>query len=223
MIFAQGRTGSSLLRSLLNSHPYVRCDGEILNEKVEDPIGYVEGLAAKSPQPVYGFKVKIYQLADAQQVDPRGFLEELRKRSYRIIYLRRTNLLRHVISNEFAVARDSYHDRADGPRPAIEVNPDKVLTLMRRRQNHLENEAAVLEGFDYLPLEYEQDLLRSDRHQATADAVFAHLGLEPASVATDLFRSVSGSLADRIANYDELSAAVESSEFAHFVNDPEYR
>ena len=73
VIFAQGRTGSSLLRSLLNAHPEVRTEGEILGRPVIDPVRFVERHATVSSPPVFGFKVKIYQLSDIQGVDPRAF------------------------------------------------------------------------------------------------------------------------------------------------------
>lgn len=222
VIFCQGRTGSSLLRSLLNSHPDVRCEGEILVDPVAEPIEFLRETARNPARPVFGFKVKIYQLTDAQKVDPREFLSELRVQSYRIIYLRRNNLLRHAISNTFAEARRSYHDRSTGPRPSLAVDPAQLIGVMQRRQKHLDNEAVVLEGFEYLTVEYERDLLDPRQHQPTADRVFAFLGLEPVSVATDLSRSVSGSLSDRIANYDELAAALDGTEFSHFLTDPAY-
>jgi LPS sulfotransferase NodH len=222
VIFCQGRTGSSLLRSLLNSHPAVRCEGEILADPVADPLKFLEETARSSAKPVFGFKVKIYQLADAQNVDPQEFLGDLRDRSYRIVYLRRNNLLRHAISNTFAEARRSYHDRSAGPRPSLTVDPGQIIGVMQRRQKHLENEAAVLEGFDFLTVDYEKDLLDPMQHQSTADRVFTFLGIEPAAVETDLSRSVSGSLSERIANYDELAAALEDTEFSRFLTDPSY-
>jgi hypothetical protein len=222
VIFGQGRTGSSLLRSLLNSHPAVRCEGEILADRVEDPVAFVERLAATSTKPVFGFKVKIYQLTDAQQTDPRAFLDELRKRSYRIVYLRRNNLLRHAISNEFAEARSSYHDRSEGPRPSLTIDPQKLIGVMQRRRAHLDREAAILTDFEHVMVEYESDLLHPGRHQPTADRLFAYLGLGSAPVGTDLSRSVSGSLADRIANYDDLAAALTGTEFGVFLSDPAY-
>ena len=222
VIFCQGRTGSSLLRSLLNNHPDVRCEGEILAEPVADPIQFLAATAAGSAKAVFGFKVKIYQLTDAQNTDPRVFLDQLRDRSYKIIYLRRNNLLRHAISNTFAEARRSYHDRSTGPRPSLAVDPEQLIGVMQRRQAHLDNEAVVLGGFDYLTIEYEKDLLDPAQHQPTADRVFGFLGVEPVSVGTDLSRSVSGSLSDRIANYDELVAALAGTEFDRFLDDPAY-
>lgn len=222
VIFCQGRTGSSLLRSLLNNHPDVRCEGEILAEPVGDPIQFLATTAKSSTKSVFGFKVKIYQLTDTQHVDPTDFLKALQDQAYKIIYLHRSNLLRHAISNTFAEARQSYHDRSIGPRPSLTVDPEQLIGVMQRRQAHLDNEAVVLEGFDHLTLEYEKDLLDPAQHQPTADRVFAFLGIEPVSVETDLSRSVSGSLADRITNYEELATALEGTEFGRFLDDPAY-
>lgn len=222
VIFGQGRTGSSLLRSLLNSHPAVRCEGEILADAVDHPVAFVDNLAARSPKPVFGFKVKIYQLTGAQQTDPAEFLRHLRSRSYQIIYIRRNNLLRHAISNEFAEARSSYHDRSDGPRPSLTIDPQKLIGVMERRQAHLDDEAAILADLTHIRVDYESDLLDPRRHQPTADRVFAALGLESVPVGTDLARSVSGSLADRIANYDDLLVALRETEFSRFLTDPAY-
>ena len=102
------------------------------------------------------------------------------------------------------------------------MDPAQIIAVMRRRQAHLDNEAAVLREFEYLTVDYERDLLDPLQHQPTADRVFRFLGIEPAAVKTDLSRSVSGSLSDRIANYDDLVAALEGTEFSHFVSDPAY-
>ncbi len=223
VIFGQGRTGSSLLRSLLNTHPDVRCEGEILAEHVAQPLQLVESYALASPRPVFGFKVKIYQLSDTQHVDPAAFLGELVGAGYRIIYLRRNNLLRHAISNSFAEMRGTYHDHSAGPRPALTVDPAALIEVMGRRQAHLDREAAVLAPYEYVQVDYEADLLRPECHQPTADRVFRALDLDPVTVATDLSRSVSGDLTQRIANYADLEKALEGTPFSRFLEDPSYR
>ena len=45
VIFAQGRTGSTLLTSSLDSHPEIRCADEILGRPRGDPKAYVENRA----------------------------------------------------------------------------------------------------------------------------------------------------------------------------------
>jgi LPS sulfotransferase NodH len=110
VIFGQGRTGSTLLTSLLSSHPEIQCDGEILGEKVKDPFNQIAKCAAVSRKPVYGFKVKIYQLTDNQSMRPDTFLQNMAAKSVKILFLSRRNHLRQVISNRLAVA-NQYHYR----------------------------------------------------------------------------------------------------------------
>lgn len=99
VLFAQGRTGSDLLNSLINSHPAIYCDEEILNHKVLFPMTFVKGKYALSPRNVYGFKLKIYHVTDSQNIDnPKHFMSDLYQRGWKMIYLYRRNILRQVIS-----------------------------------------------------------------------------------------------------------------------------
>lgn len=222
VIYGQGRTGSSLLRSLLNTHPDVHCDGEILGQPVLVPESHVERHARLAGRRVFGFKVKIYQLTWIQDRDPASFLRSLQGRGYRIIHLYRENLLRHAISNLYAEHRGHYHDRAVGERPSIEVDPDRVTEAMRRRQQHRDDEDRSLAGLEHLRLTYEDDLLVPSRQEDAAVRVFRHLGLEPVEVSTSLARSVTGHLADRITNYDELVRSLADTPYERFLEDVRY-
>lgn len=218
MIFAQGRTGSSLLRTILNAHSEVRCEGEILAEPVDEPVGFVEEQAQSSNKPVFGFKVKIYQLTDVQGADPARFLLALHDRSYQIIYLYRENLLRHAFSNTFARRRGRYHDTSQDERPTIRVDPELLIEVMRRRQAHLESEAAALGDLSHMRLSYERDLLEPTSQQRTARRLYRHLGVAPIEVSPDLVRSVSGPLSERIENYPELVEALTGTPYESFLD-----
>ena len=224
MIFAQGRTGSSLLRNLLNQHPRVHCDGEILDTRVSDPFGFVVERADTATTDAYGFKVKVYQLTDAQQREPGAFLRRLDAAGFDIVYLWRRNLLRHALSNAFAERRGRYHDRPTDSeeRPRFEVDANEVVGAMTRRLGHRRRELEALDGLAFTEIVYEDDLLDSSRHQGTVDRVVTLLGFEPVSVTTDLARSVTGSLRDRLANYDEVAAAVRRHGFGEHLDDGRY-
>lgn len=109
VIFCQGRTGSTLLYSLLNSHQQIHCDEEILEDSVFFPFQYVKGRCAKAKKNVYGFRVKIYQLIHNQHQKPEKFLLNLSKDGWQIIYLKRTNILRQAISRMVAKSKDEWH------------------------------------------------------------------------------------------------------------------
>lgn len=212
------------MRGLLNQHPDVRCEGEILAEPVDDPVGFVLEHARTCGAPAYGFKVKIYQLTDAQQCDAGDFLLALHHHGFRILYLRRRNLLRHAISNAFAEQRGRYHDSVGGPasRPPVAVDAGAIVRAMRRRREHLAAEARALHGLTHHEVVYEEDLLHASDHQRTMNRVFEFLGLVPVEVEAGLARSVSGSLVDHIVNYEDLVPALERARLAEFLDDPAY-
>lgn len=132
VIFAQGRTGSTLLTSTLDTHPQITCLDEILGQPRAMPQRFVENAARGSGARAFGFHVKIYQLTCWQRVDDvGGWLAAMRRRGWKILYLRREHLLRHVVSNVFAEAAGTYHHR-DGTKTA---RPERItLPVERLRQ-----------------------------------------------------------------------------------------
>lgn len=225
-VFAQGRTGSSLLQSLLNTHPDVHCDGEILGPKpVLFPMAYVQRYARLTAERAFGFKVKSYQLTRHQGIaDPRAFMEGLVDHGYAVLHLSRRNLLRHAISNLYALQSGAYHYRQDegATRPLVEVDPAEVVRVMRRREGHAAMEAEILANIDAHPITYEDDLLDPSRHQPTVDGVLGILGLDPVPVSTRYTRSVSGRVKDSVANYDALAQALEEAGFGEYLDDSVY-
>lgn len=84
VIFAQGRTGSTLLENLLCSTGYFRQNGELLNTsrgEVLFPLQFVNEISKWKPQENFIFHVKIYQLTRDRKrpLDPAFFLETLYK------------------------------------------------------------------------------------------------------------------------------------------------
>jgi LPS sulfotransferase NodH len=220
VIFAQGRTGSSLLRSLLNQHPDVSCDGEILSAAVNDALHLANERAAACARRAYGFKAKIYQLTDVQHLDAADFLRSLDDAGFRLIYLWRRNLLHHAVSNAFAERRGRYHDKAgeSSTRPTVRLDPETIIGAMRRRRRHLEAERAALGDLPRLELVYEDALLDAADHQVTARRVFAYLGLQPVAVVTELAKSAAGNLRTLVSNYDELAAALSGTDLEVYLD-----
>jgi hypothetical protein len=220
VLFGQGRTGSELLRSLLNTHPRVRCEGEILARPRLFPAAFVEGHARASDRPAYGFKAKVYQLSEDQHLDPRAFVRRLTGDGWQVVYLYRRNLLRQALSNVVARHRRAYHRKAgqDGPGlPKVRVDCDALLRSMTNRRNFLAEEHRVLDGVPHVEVVYEDDLLPGERHQQAADRVFRHLGLEPVEIRTDHLRVTSDRLADFVDNHEEVAACVGRTDFAPFL------
>ncbi|MBV9873069.1 MAG: hypothetical protein JO214_20840 [Frankiaceae bacterium] len=221
LLFAQGRTGSTLLGDLLDQHPAIHFGHEILAEPVRSPRSTIERLRFRHARHVVGFHVKIYQLTDQQGIaNVRGWLRNLSRCGWQVISLRRENVLRHVLSNITAIERDSYHDRsgAGADRGAVMVDIPDLLHWMNRRIELAADEAAALADVPHHPLTYEHDLQEAAAWPATMAGVFEYLDLEPLEVSSALRRTNPGPLPRLITNYGEVAAAVTSAGYARYLH-----
>ena len=219
LIFAQGRTGSRLLCELLDSHSEIDCDLEMLTDPVRDVYGYVHNLALAATRPVYGFKVKSYQLKNHQGISDGGvFLRRLHDEGWRIIYLSRRNLFRQVYSGLARKVRGTAHSRALSggsapPRPSVHLDLDTLIRLMRWRAETLEREAEALDGLPCKRLVYEDDLRSPVDQQRSVAEVVEWLGLKPEPFRTDMIPNTPPNLRPVIANFDEVEAGLRGTEF----------
>ena len=82
LIFAQGRAGGTLLGTLLDDHPQIACEGEVLYRPVALPRVWCHAGRARHRGVVYGCRVMIYQLIAFQRVrDPHRWLRRRWTRS----------------------------------------------------------------------------------------------------------------------------------------------
>lgn len=173
--------GRPLLTSTLDRHPDIRCDDEILIVPRLFPRRFVDSAARHTPARVYGFHVKIYQLASWQRVDDVGkWLGSMHRGGWKIIYLRRENLLRQVVSNVFAETVGTYHHR-DCVQPS---RPERIALPIERlhnsidaRQKYLAAERNALKGLDHLELMYERDLEAPEAQAGTFTRILSYLGV----------------------------------------------
>lgn len=219
VLFAQGRTGTWLLYHLLNQHPQIRAEKEILRLPVMAPLRYLDSRSRLRRSDVYGCHVQIAQLLAVQQVDPERFLTRLHERGWRIIYLRRRDWLRQSISTMIAGQRQewfSYRERSLA-NERFHIEPDELLDWLDRRAEHTRREGEILASLPHLALTYEDDLLHESAHGRTLARVWRFLGVPRSPVAVSTRRMSPGDLGEIVRNYDEVVAAVAASRFAHFV------
>ena len=222
VIFGAGRCGSTLLVNLMNSLDSVHCDNEILNSRVPFPKLYVDACASRSRSPVYGFKLLGYQIKGVQRINnPEQFLLGLDRSGYKIIVLKRRNLLRHALSNIYARQKKFHYrvwEKNKNKDKAIHIDVNEVLEWIvaldrgSKFRSHLFNNLPVL-----VSLTYEEDLLDNSRHQATVDKICDCLGILSTPVKTNLVKSTPLKLFELIQNYDELVEAVKASKYSHFL------
>ncbi len=190
VLFAQGRTGSTLFGELIGGHPDVCWLAEILGRRVRWPLRWVEGHARLSGGDAVGFQVKIYQLTHIQLIrDPGAFLRGLHGSGWSVLYLWRRNLVRQALSNFAAKQRGSFHERG-GPASLVPVRVDTVRLLRecRWRDYQYQRELEVLRDIPHESFCYESDLLDNSRWQESADRAFAHVRLRSHPVTTTLRR-----------------------------------
>jgi len=230
VIFSQGRTGSTLLVDLLNNHPDIQCDDEILNVQLSGkrifPILFVKAKANLNKKKVYGFKVKIYQLNNLnlmkshpdQNKDPKKFLINLYKSGWKIIYLTRKNILRQVISSHIAEKRGSYHHRTTEGKlalPKMYIDPKEILIQIKNREGYKDFEEEILKHIPHLKIIYEEDLLVNK--QKTLNKIFVYLGLDSYPVKSNLVRTSKKNLKDYIINYKELVKSISKTQYRYFL------
>lgn len=225
VLFAQGRTGSTLLESLLASTGQLRAHGELLDGKprpVAHPLPYVLGLS-RWHRGHFIFHVKVYQLLEHQRrpVDPGEFLRALHGAGWKIIWLRRENPLRHALSSLVAARRGTRHKFDDVVEDLrFEVDLEALASRVRLRARAAEDEVRALGDLPRIELVYERDLLPADRHQATADRTFRYLGLPSAPVRTEHRRVTPLALEELIRNYREFEDCVRGLGLEGFLDAP---
>lgn len=229
LIYGQGRSGSSVLLTLIGSHPDVAYESEIFNRKVAArliwPARYLRARASLGRRRAYGCKMKIYQMTDDQGIDdPHRFLLDLHEEGWKIVFLTRRDLFRKALSLVVAETRGRFLDRrsdGSGGVDSIHVDPSRLVTAMRERRAADEAERDALEGIPHVKVTYEDDLLDSHRHQETSDRVLAFLGLPSAPVETHYVRTSGARLMEYIENYEDVCRALAATELATYLPEPE--
>lgn len=228
VIYCPPRTGSSLLASLFDSHPSVRCEGELLAKKVPRPLAWFDGRSAHARlqgQLVWGCKVISQHLRWFPEAYGEGdqLLRDLVERDYKLIVLRRRDWLLQALSAAHAV-RTQYHFTSDEPTcfSAMRVDPVEVLSLLLTMEQEDAIVASSVADLPHLELWYEDDLRTPDRQQRALDRLTEELGIERATVSSRYVSVAPPSFAGRVANADEVAELIASTRFAPFLDRQAY-
>ena len=229
VIFAQSRTGSTLLESLLCSTGYFRQNGELLNTskgEIRFPLTFLYGLLKWQPKNNFIFHVKITQLTKDRKhpVDPAFFLKTLYQDGWKIIYLRRRNKVKHTLSWFVAKSRvvgfQSYiwHKFDDKPEELnISVDCEKFNRMVEKRISRDAQEEKVLAGIEYHEVVYEDDLEQPELHQKTVNRILDYLSLEPRKAFTN-YRKVNNQSPEKvISNYEEFVECLSKQGWENFL------
>ena len=227
LIFGQGRTGSTLLVNILNSHPDIYCEGEIFNNaqnlgkgNILFPNLLLKGKTKLFRNYAYGFKVKIYQLTQQKKIaSPRAFLKELANQNWKIIYLKRDNIFEHAMSNIRAEDTGVYHQfNKQSKSRKIKVDLNTLQRIMNERTTFLDQEKEILLDIKYCQVIYEKDLLNDEKKQETANRIFDFLDLPHHNITFNLNKINKDKWSVIISNYEEVKTFLESRKQLHLLN-----
>jgi LPS sulfotransferase NodH len=216
VIYAQGRTGSHLLMSLLASHSQIECAGELLNRQdfpgwrqyvrrgaLRAPDLYVPRRARRATRPCWGGKVPIATSA-------RG-LARLQARGWHILFLERTSVFDRAVSWCVATLAGRFQSTGQEHAPRLHVPEQLFLEQLAFRAYWDRESRRVMQGIPHLRLTYEADLAHPAMWQQTASRVCTALGLANEPLTGHTARSWDRRYEDIVENFDRLQELFESS------------
>jgi LPS sulfotransferase NodH len=223
VIYCPPRTGSDLLVSLLDAHPNVRCEGEILASPVSRPLTWFDGrsaLASLRGHDVWGCKIITQHLQwFPETYGPAGdLLRALTDRDYTIVHVRRRDWLLQALSLVHA-AQTKYHFTAgDHVRfNRMTVDPEQVLYCLYAIEEQERLAEATLSELPRLELCYEDDLLTPDRQAATMDRLADALSIPRAPVQSDVVPGAPPTACERVDNLEDLANLLRHTRYARFL------
>jgi len=214
VIFGQGRSGSTLLKQLLDSHPEIKCEGELLNvkdnyvtnpwfQKVVNkfPYHFFQLRSTFSTKSIYGFTLLYYQI-----YNPGRILQKLQKDNWKFIQVSRKNNFLQSISHFVALQTNFWHNtfENEGPVPKITIDPEKFLDWIKWLVIDKANENKIMESLDHIKVVYEDDLLNEGLWAQTTSRIFEYLGTYPAPVMANLKKTYTRPYTEIVENYEDL-------------------
>jgi hypothetical protein len=229
VILCLGRTGSTHLQSLLDSHPDIRCYGELFTDvdlatghgesraptfigsPHQDPRAYIAELTAGVEAAAIGFKLPNNSLRAFPQAA--SVLEEP---GLKIVRLSRRNLLALLVSRRMLATTgvpQSTHGSYGDAR--VRIEPKQCLSAFK----HMEADERALDELagdhEVFHLSYEE--LVADQR---IDELQRFLGVEPRPLSSWFSRLRTRPLSETIDNWDELAATLRGTRFEAFLAEP---
>jgi LPS sulfotransferase NodH len=243
MITCAARTGSTMLVHLLRSHPEICSHGEVFSpakiagitgiyeqerrkepdfidclsaERDRDPIKFLYKIALD----LQGKKAVCFKLKHDELILPeyKALRDEIvNDRDFRIIHLRRENLLRrylsHYIANHVTHVTLALNGQGIPEVPRVELNPrecQKDFETIRRREAEFAELFAQHPGF---LISYEE-MVAGDAKKIRALLDF--MGVSPRELTTTTQKLGRSNLREVIANFEELRTYFAGSPYSRF-------
>lgn len=220
VIFGRGRSGSTLLVSLLNSCPGLFCDKEILNRPVFSPLKFVNTRAKLSRQKIYGFKLLSYQLRSVQKIKNKTeFIKALQHDGFKFIFLIRENRLRQCLSKMYATHRSSWHEsKSIQDRKKMKVDLESLDKNLKESKRLELFEQEMMQNVPHITISYEKDLLPNEKHKDTINKICSYLNIPRFEPSTDLRRITTQDFSAFIENSDEMVDFLIANDYQEYLD-----
>lgn len=212
-----GRTGSSYIIDMLNSHSDIIAERELLVPLTDSESEYncLNSLYTKKREAnisAVGFKTKLTDVYDVKQFG--RILDEF---DTKIIYLYRDNIVKQTISriNRKRLHEDRQHhnlERGDDKLPSFSIKPEEFEKWLDETYNRSIEIHQYMHNVKrpQLRISYE-DLLNN--HDLVFKRIFDFIEVESKKMKSELIKNTSDNLKDVLINYDELKGIYKNTKF----------
>jgi hypothetical protein len=241
-MFHIGRSGSSVVTSMLSKHRDLHWDGEVYEAKFKaaerelsdvkpayrfDPVKLLEERLYASKALHYGFEVKFFHL-QILDITLRTYISGLKNLGFIFICLRRRNYLRKVVSSLIGHRYGKFHMRSgeiaqlkqiyvDVARIEIDRTSKPLMDFLKGFQYQWHSLSMMLDGERVLNLTYEDDV--RDGPEAAYGRVCQFIGIDQIPVQIELAKTNPFPLRCLIVNFHEVEALLRGTAFEWMVYD----
>lgn len=218
VILCLGRSGSNHLQSMLDSHPSIRCFGEVfsdrapaharvfVNSSYHDPAAYLEDLFREPGLGVVGFKLPMNSI----RAEPRSAELVAADHDMRVIRLSRANLLAQLISRRLQRSTRISHSLEGGYGGArVRIDPDRAVRALELMEDDERELDTLAEGHPCHRILYEE---LGD--ESRLEDVQRFLDVQPAPLSSWFEKLRTRPLAETVENWDELVGRLRDTRFA---------
>jgi hypothetical protein len=243
-VISAGRSGSTLLVTLLDSHPDIRLLGEIFNNKgktvqnVLDP--YIEPFCeyqlsnyAKRPWLTFNYLNSLnnypisvkglgYKLIDIELFRYPEILLKLILDRYKIIHLVRENALDYYLS--WSIVKQKLDGKTELKSnhkiTPVYLDTSKMIGVLEGYERRINRTKSLLKLIpnSVLTISYE-DLIENKKLMTDSIINFLNIPSDNIELHSDLKKIANGTYSEKIANYQEVKDILISTKFKKFITE----
>jgi LPS sulfotransferase NodH len=233
ILLTNGRSGSTCLLDLFDSHPQIATNPHTFFNYTNLPTNFSQKKYTYSRKNILGFKFKAQPddlIKDEHNIyKARQELQQLVDQEVSIIYLQRKNILKRALSklvaqNELKKLNYNFnftkeeHKCLEIHSFKIDIDLQELQEIIKECEEQEQFNQQVINQVPCLKLIYEEDLLRESNHQNTLDKICDFLNLEYSPAKTKYAKIAPDKMQNYISNYDELQQEFQHTHYQQYLD-----